>query len=195
MPRLRPSITSPETVSDVVSTLICVIERQAALVGWGLDEVLGQLVAELELRAAFADRCDKETTRSKFPRDAIVARIEHQKYRCALCRVSLSSVHWQADHDLPVKYGGGNSEDNLAILCDECNNGKGASLAPSEGNLLPPAPTLSPRLRFAALARFGGSCANCHSRKRPLTVTRGRIGLDRRSYVLDDLHPLCSECL
>jgi hypothetical protein len=56
---------------------------------------------------------------------------DRDSYRCVDCGISPSidpSCVLHIDHRIPVSKGGTNDLDNLQVLCDQCNAGKGASL-------------------------------------------------------------------
>ena len=57
-----------------------------------------------------------------------------EKYddQCAICK---STKHLEVDHKLPISQGGGNSEDNLQILCRKCNRKKKASKTDATNSL------------------------------------------------------------
>lgn len=64
--------------------------------------------------------------------------------KCCLCgRGPADGIKLEIDHIIPVAKGGSNDDDNLCVMCSECNAGKSAQL-------------LSPRLEFAIRAMRGG---------------------------------------
>lgn len=73
------------------------------------------------------------------PRDLLKI-LQHQKNRCAYCRVSLRGIEKHIDHIIPIFGGGTNHPRNLQYLCKPCNLKKGAKdplvFARSIGRLL-----------------------------------------------------------
>lgn len=49
-----------------------------------------------------------------------------QNGRCVCCKVRLTSKNTHMDHVVPLKTGGSNTDDNIQLLCQPCNNSKGA---------------------------------------------------------------------
>ena len=49
-----------------------------------------------------------------------------QKGKCACCKVKLSTVVVHLDHIYPLARGGSNTDDNIQLLCQRCNNRKHA---------------------------------------------------------------------
>lgn len=61
-----------------------------------------------------------ETARKK-------ALLQRQSHRCAICGCDID-VHAHADHIVPFKFVGDELDDNLQMLCSDCNLKKNASL-------------------------------------------------------------------
>ena len=53
--------------------------------------------------------------------------LKKQDYKCAICNHPID-MHAHADHIVPFKYVGDELDDNLQMLCSECNTKKNASL-------------------------------------------------------------------
>ena len=68
--------------------------------------------------------------RSVFPRVPIGLRqrfyiLRRAEYRCQLCgRAAGDGVALEIDHKNPVSCGGDNDEENLWVLCFDCNRGR-----------------------------------------------------------------------
>ena len=54
------------------------------------------------------------------------ATFERDDYKCRYCGKQPPAVTLVIDHIVPVSRGGTNNIDNLAVSCEDCNNGKGA---------------------------------------------------------------------
>jgi hypothetical protein len=71
------------------------------------------------------------TTRSPFPRWARAALLTPSA-RCLYCERAAEDLraleHWELDHRLPRRLGGGSVSDNAALSCSTCNREKGARL-------------------------------------------------------------------
>lgn len=52
--------------------------------------------------------------------------IQHQKYQCAICGCKID-INAELDHIIPWKYVGDELDDNLQLLCFQCNRSKKAS--------------------------------------------------------------------
>lgn len=51
----------------------------------------------------------------------ILAIAKSQKYRCAYCRIKITSADWHVDHIIPVSRGGSDDPKNLQLTCASCN--------------------------------------------------------------------------
>lgn len=47
-----------------------------------------------------------------------------QRGKCACCKASLKDVKANLDHIIPLALGGSNTDDNMQLLCQPCNNSK-----------------------------------------------------------------------
>ncbi len=63
--------------------------------------------------------------REPLPRDLRLSVWRRDRGRCRECG---SGFELQFDHVIPLTLGGATSEDNLQLLCGDCNRAKGASL-------------------------------------------------------------------
>jgi hypothetical protein len=72
------------------------------------------------------DGAGPRAARSAIPRETRLAVWERDGGRCVTCGATFDL---QYDHVIPVALGGGDSVDNLQILCAPCNQEKGAAIA------------------------------------------------------------------
>ena len=85
-----------------------------------------------EALVAFDEGWDEFKTKSKI-REGIskslrFAIFKRDFYACRICGTKADNTkQLEIDHIIPVKKGGTNDEDNLWVLCLECNRGKGVS--------------------------------------------------------------------
>lgn len=79
-----------------------------------------------KLRASWAarDALDRNAEGSHTQED-INCRLVLQRYRCALCQVSLKA-RYEIDHIVPLSRGGTNYPSNIQMVCPSCNRSKGA---------------------------------------------------------------------
>lgn len=49
-----------------------------------------------------------------------------QRGKCACCHADLAKVKPHLDHRMPLALGGSNTDDNIQLLCQKCNNQKHA---------------------------------------------------------------------
>jgi hypothetical protein len=52
--------------------------------------------------------------------------LKRDDFTCQYCGRRAPAVVLQVDHRVPVRYGGGNMDDNLVTACEDCNQGKGS---------------------------------------------------------------------
>jgi hypothetical protein len=83
-----------------------------------LDRAHGLMAREAEPQV--------KSGRTRIPRDLRLAVFERDSGRCAECG---ATALLQFDHVIPLALGGSSSEANLQLLCDECNQHKGASIS------------------------------------------------------------------
>lgn len=70
----------------------------------------------------------KKSTYRKSIGDAVKNSIlQSQSYRCAICGCDID-IHAHADHIIPFKLVGDELDDNIQMLCPDCNEKKNASL-------------------------------------------------------------------
>jgi 5-methylcytosine-specific restriction endonuclease McrA len=69
-------------------------------------------------------RARKRGNGGKHSKADIVAIVELQRGRCALCKIKLKGIY-HVDHIIPLSLGGANGRKNLQILCSKCNLAKG----------------------------------------------------------------------
>lgn len=62
---------------------------------------------------------------NRLPRGTVRRIGELQKWRCAICRVSVRE-HYHVDHIMPLKLGGEHIPRNIQLLCPSCNVRKNA---------------------------------------------------------------------
>jgi 5-methylcytosine-specific restriction endonuclease McrA len=74
---------------------------------------------------ARADQVPERSRRESIPREIRLAVWERDGGRCVKCG---AKALLQFDHVIPVAMGGSNAVDNIELLCDRCNQEKGASL-------------------------------------------------------------------
>jgi len=133
--------------------------------------------------------------------EEVLRRLEaKQDFLCALCGCKLKRVaRPQLDHIEPLALGGADSEENLQILCRNCNGGKGARY-----HWLMATPFFfdarsqpGRRLRYAVLSRFDGECqwSGCLRSRRDgemaVCLRRG-LPVEARA-VFDNLSVYCAE--
>lgn len=56
---------------------------------------------------------------------------ERAEFRCEYCRIHSDDMFlsFEIDHVIPIKHGGNNAIDNLALACPHCNQHKGSDFA------------------------------------------------------------------
>lgn len=82
---------------------------------------------KISKESLLAGRPENEPVRTTIPLKDRWAVLKRDNYRCVKCGANPSSNHeieLEVDHIFPVAKGGGNSLENLQVLCRECNQGK-----------------------------------------------------------------------
>jgi 5-methylcytosine-specific restriction endonuclease McrA len=70
----------------------------------------------------------KSEFRRKVPQSQIDKLLGDQMYLCNICGQKLNKREYHIDHIIPFKYVGDELENNYQILCNKCNQSKGANL-------------------------------------------------------------------
>lgn len=70
----------------------------------------------------------KTNRRANYPERLRVALLQKQEYKCPSCKEVIDIGNSMLDHKIPWKLVGDELEDNLQMLCRECNLQKGADV-------------------------------------------------------------------
>lgn len=82
-----------------------------------------------------AGRRDKQHQQGRVSKTLRAEVLYRDGSRCQMCGANPqkdADVLLQIDHKVPLHWGGSNDEDNLWVLCDECNTGKRAFFASAD---------------------------------------------------------------
>lgn len=71
-------------------------------------------------------RSRKAASGGRLSTDIVAQLMKLQRCRCAVCRSDLNEVGKHLDHIVPLSAGGANADDNVQLLCPDCNVRKGA---------------------------------------------------------------------
>lgn len=82
-------------------------------------------VKALAIVSSHGRRARLKAAAGKLSRDIFQRLVVLQMGRCACCRVALLSAKPHLDHVIPLAAGGSNSDDNVQLLCSDCNLSKG----------------------------------------------------------------------
>lgn len=79
-------------------------------------------------RVISENRRAREKNADGFHKDTDIGRIKIlQKYKCAICRISINKKY-TIDHIIPLSKGGSNWPKNIQLVCKSCNSRKGAKI-------------------------------------------------------------------
>lgn len=81
----------------------------------------------LDVRLPVSGLLPEERKRVKASPDQIDILVEKAHFTCVACgQANISNEGWHVDHVIPRSIGGADVEENLQVLCSECNSRKGA---------------------------------------------------------------------
>lgn len=84
-------------------------------------------IANREKRRVYKQNCDaKKISTGRLSAGIVPSLMVKQRGMCPYCKSSLKSVKTHLDHIVPLKLGGPNTDDNVQLLCQPCNQAKHA---------------------------------------------------------------------